>query len=564
MLGGCQIRVCCRAKMALMVPTPPLREDVGEPCVGMGWDRVDTTCVFVFVIVTIFVHPVSLMLSRPYWLDESWVAVLTRVGLLRALSLSSSTPVGWLVLARWVPGSSLQRARLLVLGFSMASSGAAYVLARSLSWPSRRSARVAAVAVAVAVSCVPIALVRNELKQYTGDAFFALGLLAVARWVDRDRAPWSVIWLGAAALVAYPFSTTSAFVSVACFGGVLASALLARERARVFATSVVGAVVACCLLAAFVVTVAPHINRALENYWRPSYLSGGIPQGLQQTWHRLQHLEHALAMPAFVGIVLFVVGVLTLERMRETALAVALPLLWTEMFVAASLHRYPFLDQRTFYFVLLPSVGVIAVGVVGGVFEIARRVPVAGAAIGVLVAVLFGLGVAPFWQNLGFAPKEDARAQTQYVASTLGPSDIVLVSSSANWGFAYYWPHGHVLTRRSAVFASGFLAQVGDVDAVYASGRTRAAVLAALGAALDRQHNNGPRSRIYVVRSHVTVSEKEEWTHAFAVLHVHPRSICVGPEPLLVIEPVKPTPATPDHASQSAAEKIEPCPPDAR
>jgi MFS family permease len=445
----------------------------------------------------------------------------------------------------------------------MASSAAAYVLARFLAWPSRRSARVAGIAVAVGVSCVPIALVRNELKQYTGDAFFALGLFAAARWVDRDQRPCSVMWLGAAAVVAYPFSTTSAFVSAACFGGVLSSALLARKRARVIATFAVGTVVAIGLLAVLTVTVLSHINGALEKYWRLSYLSGGTVQALQQTWNRLQHQEHALAMPALVGIVLFVVGILTLARMRETALAVAVPLLWIEMFVAASLRRYPFLDQRTFYFVLIPSIGVIVVGVVGVVFEISRRVPVAGVTTGVLVTVLFGLGAAPFWQKLGLPTKEDSRAQTQYVASTLGPSDIVLVSSSANWGFAYYWPRGHVLTRRSAVVATGFLAEVGDIDAVYASDRTRAAVLAALRAALDRQHHNGPRSRVYIVRSHVTVSERDEWTHAFAVLHVHPRSICVGPEPLLIIEPVTPTLATPDHATQNAAEKIEPCPPGA-
>lgn len=542
--------------MARLAP----REHVGVSCVGGGWDRVDTTCALLIAIATIFLHPVGLMLNRPYWLDESWVAVLTRVDWLRAASLSSVTPVGWLALARLIPGSSLQRARLLVLGFSMASSAAAYVLARSLAWPSRRSARVAALAVAVGVSCVPIALVRNELKPYTGDAFFALGLLAVARWVDRDQRPWSVISLGAVALVAFPFSTTSAFVSAACFGGVLGSALFARKRDRVIATLAVGAVVALGLLLVFTVTVSSHINSAVKNYWRASYLSGGTLHAIQQTWERLQHQEHALAMPAVVGIVLFVVGTVAIARMRETALAIAVPLLWIVMFVAASLRRYPFLDQRTFYFVLIPTIGVVAVGVIDIVFEISRRVPVAGITIAVLVAVLFGLGVAPFWRKLGFSAKEDSRAQTKYVASHLGPSDIVLVSSSANWGFAYYWPHGRVLTRRSAVVANGFVAEVGDIDAVYASGRTRAAVLAALREALDRQHHNGPRSQIFIVRSHVLDSEKGEWTHAFAVLHVQPRSICVGPEPLLIIEPATPTPATREHARQSTVEKIEPCP----
>jgi hypothetical protein len=518
----------------MLRPTP--RRHVDAAGVGIGWSWFDTRCAFVLAVLTIFLHPVSQMLTHPYWLDESWVADLTRVDWLRAMSLSSSTPVGWLALARLVPGSSLERARLLTLGFSMASSAAAYVLARSVAWPSRGSARLAGLAVAVGVACVPIALVRNDLKQYTGDAFFALVLLAAVRLVDRDGRPRSVIWLGVAALVAYPFSTTSAFVAVACFGGLLISAAFARDRPRLVATAVTGAVVAFGLLAVFAVTVWSHINGALESYWRRNYLTGGILQGPQQTWHRLQHLEHALAMPALVAIVLFVVGTVLLARMGETALAVALPLLWIEMFVAASLRRYPFLDQRTFHFVLIPSVGLAAVGAFGIVLEIWRRVPIAGLIVGGLIAALFGLGVAPVRQRPAFT-NEDARAQTQYVAKSMTSSDVVLVNSSANWGFAYYWPHGHVRTFRSAVVANGFVAEVAGIDAVYASGRTRAAVLRALRVALDRQHRTGPRSRLFIVRSHVNRYENDAWTRAFSRLRVHPLSIPVGHEPLLLVTP---------------------------
>ena len=283
-------------------------------------------------------------------------------------------------------------------------------------------------------------------------------------------------------------------------------------------------------------TVWSHINGALESYWRRNYLTGGILQGPQQTWQGLQHLEHALAMPAVAAIVLFVVGTVVLARMGETALAVALPLLWIEMFVAASLRRYPFLDQRTFHFVLVPSVGLAAVGAFGIVLEIWRRVKIVGFMVGVLIAALFGAGVVPIRQSVAF-PNEDARAQTQYVAKSMRSSDVVLVNSSANWGFAYYWPRGRVRTLRSAVVANGFVAEVAGLDAVYASGRTRAAVLRALRVALDRQHRTGPRSRIFIVRSHVIRYENDAWTNAFSVLHVHPLSIPVGPEPLLLVEP---------------------------
>ncbi len=103
--------------MAAVAP----REDADATCVGIGWTRVDTFCVIALALFTSFAHPIALMLHRPYWLDEEWVAVLTRVGWSRSMALTSSSPVGWVALVRLVPGSSLQRARMLVLVFSMAS-----------------------------------------------------------------------------------------------------------------------------------------------------------------------------------------------------------------------------------------------------------------------------------------------------------------------------------------------------------------------------------------------------------------------------------------------------------
>ena len=85
--------------------------------------------------------------------------------------------------------------------------------------------------------------------------------------------------------------------------------------------------------------------------------------------------------------------------------------------------------------------------------------------------------------------------------------------------------------------------RVAGLDAVYASDRTRAAVSDALRVALDRQQRIGPPSRIFIVRSHVTRSENDAWTSAFSTLHVHPLSIPVGPEALLLIRAGRRAPA---------------------
>ena len=175
-----------------------------------GWDRFDSVIAAALVLATFFVHPFGLLIHRPYWLDEAWVAALTRLPLGRALALQRQHTHGLARVVWFVPGPVSQRGRLVALAFSMLSAGAAYVFARGIVWNRRSIARVAAIAVAIVVTCVPIAIVRNDLKQYTADAFFALALLAITRSVDSDSNPRAVVWLGAAALIAVPFSTNSA------------------------------------------------------------------------------------------------------------------------------------------------------------------------------------------------------------------------------------------------------------------------------------------------------------------------------------------------------------------
>ena len=49
----------------------------------LGWSWFDTAIVVAVAVATVLVHPVHLMLSHPYWLDEAWVAVLTKAPLRR-------------------------------------------------------------------------------------------------------------------------------------------------------------------------------------------------------------------------------------------------------------------------------------------------------------------------------------------------------------------------------------------------------------------------------------------------------------------------------------------------
>jgi hypothetical protein len=390
--------------------------------------------------------------------------------------------------------------------------------------------------VAVSVTCVPIAIRRNDLKQYTADAFFALALLVATRAADSSPRTRSVLWLGVVAVVAVPFSSTSAFVSAACFAAVLTTSLAKRDTERVRTTLLVGGVVAIALLGVLALTILPHENSALTDFWNNAYLTGGPLNMLHNAWTRLGELSGPLAMPAFVFVTLFALGLVALVRLRAAAVAVALPFLWLEMMILARLRKYPFLDQRTSFFVLIPTVAVIAIGVVWSVFQLARRSHAAGLMSAGVAVAFFAYGVAPHWRELGI-PNEDIRTQVADVAREATPRDIILVNSSGNWGFAYYWRHDPVFATKDDTVGTGFVMQVRNPNVIIARGRERPTIVQALQEALTRQRQNRADSRVFIVRTHMDDSEEAAWSQAFRTLGVRPRAVGHGTETLRVIEP---------------------------
>ena len=80
----------------------------------------DVLIVTALALATFVVHPVAYVLHHPYWSDEAWVAVLSKAPLGQWLSLSSSTPLGWLLLVRLVPAGR-DGLRLVPLVFAAAT-----------------------------------------------------------------------------------------------------------------------------------------------------------------------------------------------------------------------------------------------------------------------------------------------------------------------------------------------------------------------------------------------------------------------------------------------------------
>jgi len=521
---------------AAATEAPPAVE---EPAPGR-WDRFDSLIVAAAAIATFLVHPVHLVLSRQYWLDEAWLAVLTKVPITHLPRYSAIAPFGFVALLRFVPGSGPQRGRLVVLAFSAATVVMAYVVVRRCGWTSKWFARGAATAAALVVMLAPLSLGRNDLKAYTSDAFCALLIFAVAIRVDRPPGNTPVWWLSVASLAALPFSSTSAFVSAAAFAGLLGSALSTRVRRRIIETLVTGAATGVALAAFFGGVVIPNTNSKLRGYWNAYYLGGSPLHVLHESWRRLSALRPAIGMPTVVFVVLFVAGIAVLVKLQARAVAIAIPLLWIEMALAARLRRYPFLDLRTSHFLLVSSLVVCTIGAAGLVYVLAqfdRRVGGAvGGAIGAVLVAIFVAGNASHVHDLKI-PYEDARGQTEYVAAHRRAHDVILVNQAGSFAFAYYWPHGRIVTGPAPALAQNFLAYVDGLDALYATGRTDAAVLTALRTATDRLQAAGPDSHLFIVRSHLNGNELLAWRRAFATLHLHPRTIHTGVEQLLEIGP---------------------------
>lgn len=483
------------------------------------WDRFDTGLVLLAALGTVFVHPVHAMLSHSYWLDEAWVAILLRVPWSRVPSVGLTTPLGFAALLRLVPGSGLQRARLVVLMFSVLSVVMAYVFTRALAWPSAWRARVAAVAAALVVMLAPLSLGRNDLKQYTCDAFCALVVLTVAVVVDRPpvRPVW---WLTAGALVVLPFSSTSAFVTVAAFAGLLGAALLARNGRRAIEVLICGGITGVVIASYYAAVVIPHTNAQLRHYWDGYYLQGSPLHVLRVAWHRVFALSHSFGIPALLVIGLVLVGLVALARLRAYAIVIAIIVLWIEMAAIGRARLYPFLDLRTSHFLLVTTLVIAAIGA-AAIVDLAYRWWRPLGAIVAVVGLVFLVGSTHHKIDKLGIPEEPAREQAAYVAANRTPNDVVLVNFPGSYGFAYYWPDG-VKTRTDKTVGQGFKVEAKNLNAVYAQGRTDETVLDALRQAVDRWRAQPPGSRLFIVRSHLTPAEIQAWKNAFDQLGLHP------------------------------------------
>ena len=157
--------------------------------------------------------------------------------------------------------------------------------------------------------------------------------------------------------------------------------------------------------------------------------------------------------PVWLGLPLFIAGLVTIFRLGRPATAIAVTALWPEMLALSALKKYPFLDERTSTFLFAITVVVAAIGV-AGLGSLLRPWLKGGVAaiLAAAAAVAFTAAAHPYVRSHSI-PHEDVRDQARYVATHAAPGDVILVNLSSNWGFAYYWPAARRLPGRPRRFA---------------------------------------------------------------------------------------------------------------
>jgi hypothetical protein len=478
------------------------------------------------------VHDVPYLLRHSFWVDEAWVAETVRARIGLTPSLASSTPLGWTFLLRLVPFGGPERLRLVPLGFAALAAATGYLFGREL----RLTPFVTGILTGAAALLSPAMLVRDDLKQYTAEAFACLVLWLLVARIENEWRLWRLITIAATASVGMLFANTVIFVGVAAMASLALECLVTRHYRRLAEVAAASAGMLVVSLAIYLTLVRPQITHNLVTYWAPFYMpTRSASAALSFVNLELHRLAPYMGFPLVVDAVLALAGIAALIWLRRFALAAMFPIMLAIAIAASAAREYPFGDLRTstFWLVMVPvlmAVGMAAAGRLAA--RIDRRAPLVVAA----VALAVWVPVTDTYIRSHPIPNEDVHSEVTYLDAHFRPGDVVIVSYGASFGFAYYYPqapsfpvgdgpNGHVVAYPQLPWMVVMTARRA-VDIANALAAARAKIAA---------ESAGARGRIWIVRSHQTRTEIRAWRRDLAGDRV--RTIHVGPDPILELPP---------------------------
>ena len=507
---------------------------------SLGWEvpLVGALAALVFVA-----HDVPWVLDQPFWLDESWVAVSTRFPLADVPGRTSTTPVGFTLLLRAVTFGGEQRYRLLPLAFSGGSVIAAYCLARLLDWRDRRYAVLAGLLAGGAALLVPAALYRNDLKQYTAEAFVALAVLALTARAEREWSRKGLVCLAAAVIAAKLISHTAVFVGAAVFISLTVVAVTERRWRAALEAAGAGAAAGLGMFFIYLTFDRPAATADLENWWAVQSVflgAGGFPptdRGIDGVVDYISDFYPRIAEYSGLGGVwltagFVLAGLVTLVRGHRRAVALAIPVLLAELLVAGIAGKYPLLELRTSHFAIVTVAVVAALGVAGLAQLVGQVSTVAALAVVALAAGLYLYNSEPYLRARTDSIRgTDVPGQTRAIAAHSAPGDAVVVAPAASFGFGYYWKRDRpAFTDNPTVHQRWTVAYPTASRIVVARDTTAVAIRTAVRQA---RRLAAPDHPIWIVRNFPTPEEESAWTRAAGNDTV--TSVATGTTPLLLM-----------------------------
>jgi hypothetical protein len=481
-------------------------------------------------LAVLLVHDVPYMLHHSFWVDEGWVADSVRARMTLVPSMTSSTPLGWTLLLRLVPFGGPQRLRLVPLAFAMLAAATGYLFGREL----RLTPFITGILTGAAVLLSPAMLLRDDLKQYTAEAFACLVLWVLVARVENEWRLRRLIAIAAVGSVGLLFANTVIFIGVAAMAALALECLVKRDYRRLLGIAGASAGMLIVGLVIYVTVIRPGVSSRLVADWHAHYMPTASPSAAAHFLSReLRHLAPFMGFSSLIlDFVLVLAGIAALIWLRRYALAAMFPIMLALVIVASAAHKYPFGDLRTstFWLVAVPMLMAVAIATAGHLAaRIDRRLPLLVAA----VALAVWVPATNRYVRFHSIPKEDVHSEVSYLEAHFKHGDVVIVSYGASFGFAWYYPAtpsfpvGFAPDRHKVTYPQlGWIVMINPrqpVNITNALAKAKRKVAAEPAAA---------RGRIWIVRSHQTHLEQRTWRTLLAGAPV--TTIHVGPEPILL------------------------------
>jgi hypothetical protein len=470
-----------------------------RPTRVVGWPAVASlTALVALTVLAVCARRPAYLLSRPFWFDEAWVADSIRAPLSELRTVTSSTPVGFILLLRAIPPfGGPERLRLLPLAFGAAAAVPGWLLGRQLrgvaGW-------VAAPLAAIAASLGPAALYRPGLKQFPAEAFVAVLLVAMLAMVERAWSPRRLLVFGLLSAAGFLVAHSAVLVTAAAIAGLALNWLARRAWNQLAWLAAVVAGVGAFQAAVYHLFVAPANSAAMRAYWTGMFIPAdqGLRHAAAFAADRAAAAFGTLGLgPWAIAAGLALAGVVVLARAKLPATALVIPLLLAELLLAGLAGRFPFLDRRTSQFFLVLLTVVAAIGVTGILTLLARSRWTVALGAGLLIALGASFTPAAYTAAHRSIPNENVRGQVALVRAERRFGDVVVVSGGAAYAFGYYWTSPPTFVNRPAFGTVTFQVAYPDLpDVVITKDRDLASAMEALS-----QVPKGAR-RVWIIVGH--------------------------------------------------------------